>query len=210
MWTASPRSTSRAKGRSFDRPDRLGSPRVVIVNRSFARRYFPEGRALGRRVFVEGSSEVDRTQAVSGVRTMEQDVGEALVRPRMYALLVACFAMLAVVLAAVGIYGLIAYVVTQRTHEIGIRLALGASRGDVFRAMFREGAQLNFIGLILGVVAAGGLRGVVATPLFGVSPGDPASYLLAAAGFAAVALVVAALPARRASQVDPTMALRCE
>jgi ABC-type antimicrobial peptide transport system permease subunit len=128
----------------------------------------------------------------------------------MYAALVACFAVLAVVLAAIGIYGLIAYVVTQRTHEIGIRLALGATRGDVFRAMFREGARLTFIGLVLGVVAAGGLRGVVATLLFGVTPADPASYLLAAVGFAAVALAVAALPARRASRVDAAMALRCE
>jgi putative ABC transport system permease protein len=258
------------EGRPFGRPDRMGSPRVVIVNRSFARRYFPEGRALGRRVFVESSNqawaeivgiagdirhngltsepvptvfllhaqtpgyitnlvvratgdggaqaaairaairEVDRTQAVSVMRTMEQYVGEALVRPRMYAALVACFAVLAVVLAAIGIYGLIAYVVTQRTHEIGVRLALGASRGDVFRAMFREGARLTFIGLVLGVVAAAGLRSVVATLLFGVTAADPASYLLAAAGFASVALAVAALPARRASRVDPTVALRYE
>jgi putative ABC transport system permease protein len=141
---------------------------------------------------------------------MEQYVGEALIRPRMYAALVACFAVLAVVLAAIGIYGLIAYVVTQRTHEIGIRLALGASRGDVFRVLFREGARLTFVGLILGVVAAVGLRGVVSTLLFGVTPADPASYLLAAAGFAAVALAAAALPARRASRMDPTMALRYE
>ncbi len=258
------------EGRPFDRPDRMGSPRVLVVNRSFARRYFPDGRTLGRRLFVGASNqdwaeivgvtgdirhdgltsepaptvfllhaqtpgyitslvvrttgaesaqaasirsairEVDPDQAVSAVKTMEQYVGEALRRPRMYAVLVACFALLAVVLAVIGIYGLIAYVVTERTHEFGIRLALGASRADVFRAMFGEGARLTFTGLALGVVSAVGLRGVVATLLFGIAPGDPASYLLAAAGFAAVALAVSAVPARRASRVNPTTALRCE
>jgi predicted permease len=257
-------------GRPFDRADRMGRPRVLIVNRSFAKRYFPEGRALGRRIWVESSNqawaeivgvagdirhdgltsepvptvfllhaqtpgyitnlvvrttgdgsaqaaavrhairEVDPTQAVSAVKTMEQYVGAALIRPRLYAALVACFAVLAAVLAAIGIFGLFAYVVNQRTHEIGIRLALGASRGDVFRALFGQGARLIGAGLILGVVAAVGLRGVVSTLLFGVTPGDPVSYLLAAAGFAAVALAVAALPARRASRVDPTTALRYE
>lgn len=128
----------------------------------------------------------------------------------MYAALVACFAVLAVVLAGIGIYGLIAYVVTQRTHEIGIRLALGATRGQVFRAMFSQGVRLTFTGLALGVVAAVGLRGVVSTLLFGVTPSDRVSYLLAAVVFGAVALVVAALPARRASRVDPTTALRYE
>jgi hypothetical protein len=154
--------------------------------------------------------EVDPTQGVSAVRTMEQYVGDSLARPRLYAVLVASFAVLAVLLAAIGIYGLIAYVVTQRTHEIGIRLALGASRGDVFRALFGQGAALTFAGLILGVGAALGLRRVVAALLFGVTPSDPASYVLAAALFAAVALAVAAIPAHRASRVDPTTALRDE
>jgi len=102
--------------------------------------------------------EVDPAQAVSAVKTMEQYVGDALIRPRMNAALVACFAVLAVILAAIGIYGLIAYVASHRTHEIGIRLALGATRGDVFRAMFWPGARLTFAGLVLGVMAAGVLR----------------------------------------------------
>ncbi|HEY2941532.1 MAG TPA: ABC transporter permease [Vicinamibacteria bacterium] len=257
-------------GRPFDRRDRMGGPRVVIVNQSFARQYFPGGRALGRRILVAWSDEVlaeivgvvgdvrhngltsepaptvfllhaqtpgyitnlvvratgdasaqaaavrsairdvDPTQAVSAGKTMEQYVADSLTRPRMYAALVACFAVLAVVLAAVGVYGLIAYVVAQRTHEIGIRLALGASRGDVFRAVFAQGARLAFTGLVLGVVAARGLRGLVSKLLFGVTAGDPVSYVTAAAVFAAVALAVAAIPAHRASRVDPTTALRCE
>ena len=257
-------------GRPFDRRDRMGTTRVAIVNQSFARRYFPEGRARGRRILVVWSDEtwaeivgivgdvrhngltsepaptvfllhaqtpgyitslvvradgdagaqaaavrnaireVDPTQAVSAAKTMEQYVADSLARPRMYASLVACFAVLAVILAAVGVYGLIAYVVAQRTHEIGIRLALGASRGDVFRAVFGQGARLALAGLVLGLVAARGLRAAVSTMLFGVTPGDPISHVVAAAVFAVVALGVAAIPAHRASRVDPTTALRCE
>jgi putative ABC transport system permease protein len=258
------------EGRAFDRRDRVGSPRVLIVNQSFAKRYFPAGRALGRPIFVYSSNQawaeivgvagdirhngltsepvptvfllhaqtpgyilnlvvratgdanaqaaavrsairdVDPTQAVSSVKTMEQYFGDSLARPRMYAALVAAFAVIAVILAAIGVYGLVAYVVTQRTHEIGIRLALGASRGDVFRAVFGQGARLTFIGLVLGVVAACGLRGVVSKLLFGVTTGDPVSYVVAAAVFAVVAFGVAAIPAHRASRVDPTTALRYE
>jgi putative ABC transport system permease protein len=257
-------------GRSFDRRDRMGSPRVLIVNQSFARRYLSGGRAVGRRILVDWSDremaevigvagdvrhngltsepaptvfllhaqtpgyitslvvrasgdaraqaaavrrairEVDPSQAVSGVATMERYVADSLARPRMYASLVVCFAVLAVVLAAVGIYGLVAYIVAQRTHEIGIRVALGASRGDVFRATFGQGARLTLAGLAVGVVAALALRGMVATLLFGVAPDDPVSYALATAAFALVALAAAAIPAHRASRVEPTTALRYE
>ncbi len=257
-------------GRPFDRRDRLGSPRVLIVNQSFARRYFPDGRALGRRILVQWSDqvwaeivgvvgdirhdgltaepvptvfllhaqtpgyitslvvrttenasaqaaavrravhEVDPAQAVSAARTMEQYVGDSLSRPRMYAALVSAFAVIAVILAAIGIYGLVAYVVNQRTHEIGIRLALGASRGDVFRAVFGQGARLALVGLAAGVGAARGLRGAVSPLLFGVTPDDAASYVVAALGLALVALAVAAIPAHRAARVDPATALRCE
>ncbi len=152
--------------------------------------------------------EVDPTQAVSAARTMDQYVGDALARPRMYAALVGSFAAIAVMLAAVGVYGLLAYVVAQRTREIGIRLALGAARERVFRYLFGQGARLVLAGLAIGIVAAAGLRGVVSTFLFGVTPGDLASYVMAAAAFAAVALTAVAFPARRASRVEPISALR--
>jgi putative ABC transport system permease protein len=104
--------------------------------------------------------------------------------------------------------GLIAYVVAQRTHEIGIRLALGAARGTVFRDVFGHGARLVMAGLVIGVAAALGLRGVMSAFLFGVTSGDPVSYVMAAAAFAGVALAAVALPARRAARVEPIHALR--
>lgn len=257
-------------GRPFGRGDRMASPRVVMVNQSFAKRYFPDGRVLGRRVLVQASNqalaeiigvvadarhsgltsdpaptvfllhaqtpgyitnlvvrtsgdpithapairraihEVDPTQAVSGVGTIEQDVAKVLARPRLQAILVTCFAVIAVMLAAIGVYGLIAYVVTQRTHEIGIRLALGATPEKVFLDLFGQGVRLVGAGLLVGVAAAVGLREVVSTLVFGVTTGDPLTYLLAALVFLGVALAAVMIPALRASRVEPVSALRCE
>jgi putative ABC transport system permease protein len=115
-----------------------------------------------------------------------------------------------VVLAAVGVYGLIAYVVTQRTHEIGIRLALGGTRRRVFFELFGQGARLVSAGLGVGVTAAIGLRELASTFVFGVTTADPLTYLLAAVTFAGVAVAAIVIPARRASRVEPLSALRCE
>jgi putative ABC transport system permease protein len=113
-------------------------------------------------------------------------------------------------LAAIGIYGLIAYVVTQRTHEIGIRLALGATRERVFLHLLGQGARLVGVGIVVGVGAAFGLREAIATLVFGVTPSDPSTYLLAALAFFSVSLAAVIIPAHRASLVEPTSALRCE
>jgi putative ABC transport system permease protein len=154
--------------------------------------------------------QVDATQATANVKTMDQYVDAVLARPRLYAMLVSAFAAIALVLAAIGIYGLIAYTVAQRTHEIGIRLALGATRTKVFAGVFRQGALLAVIGLIAGTAGAVALRGMAATLLFGVTAGDPASYTIAGSVLLVVALAAVAIPARRASQVDPLTALRYE
>jgi predicted permease len=154
--------------------------------------------------------EVDSTQAVSGVGTIEQDVAKVLARPRLQATLVTCFAVIAVVLAVIGLYGLIAYVVTLRTHEIGIRLALGATRDTVFLELFGQGAQLVFAGLIAGVAAAVAFRKIASTFVFGVTTADPLTYLFAGLTFSVVALAAVIIPARRASRIEPINALRFE
>jgi hypothetical protein len=154
--------------------------------------------------------DADPTQAVSAARLLDGDVAEALSRPRLYAVLVSCFALIAVALATIGVYGLNAYVVMQRTREIGIRLALGATREHVFFDVLRHGGGLVAIGLIAGLVAAIAARQVMAKLVFGVTTGDPLTYLLAAITFAAVALIATIIPARRATRVEPIRALRCE
>ena len=154
--------------------------------------------------------EVDRTIALSGIKTMEQYLDDSLAAPRLHAALVSAFASLALVMATIGLYGLIAYVVSQRTAEIGIRIALGAEGRDVFRGVFTEGARLTLAGLTIGVIFALSMGRVVSTLLFGVTAGDPATYLAAAALFAGVALVATAIPAYRATRVDAVTALRLE
>lgn len=154
--------------------------------------------------------EADPTQAVSAARTIDQDVAAVLARPRLYALLVTCFAGIAVLLASIGVYGLIAYIVTQQTREIGIRVALGATRGKVFLDVVRQGAGLIAGGLVVGLLAAVAVRKVATDLLFGVTPGDPLTYLFAASAFATIALAAVIIPASRATRVEPVRALRCE
>lgn len=113
-------------------------------------------------------------------------------------------------LASIGVYGLIAYIVTQRTHEIGIRVALGATRRRMFLDVVRQGASLVVGGLLVGLVAAAAVRKVATDLVFGVTPGDPLTYVLAASAFACNALAAVVIPACRATLVEPVRALRCE
>ncbi len=154
--------------------------------------------------------QVDPMQPVANVQLMAQYVSSALARPRLYAVLLGAFASLALLLAAIGLYGLMAYAVSRRTHEIGVRMALGAEQRDVLGSILGEGARLAAAGLALGAICAAVLSRVVGNLLYGVTTGDPLTYAGAAVLLGVVALIAAYLPARRASRVDPIVALRYE
>jgi len=125
-------------------------------------------------------------------------------------ILLGAFAVLALVLSCIGIYGVISYLVGQRTHEIGIRVALGAQRGDVMRLVLGQGAKLALIGVAIGIAAALGLTRLMANQLFGVTAHDPLTFVAVAILLTLVALLACYLPARRAVRVDPMIALRYE
>jgi putative ABC transport system permease protein len=144
------------------------------------------------------------------VRTMEQIASDAVAQPRVYVLLLSLFAATAVLLAAIGIYGVLMHTISQRTREIGIRLALGANRGAVVAMVVRQAAALAIVGLVLGLVMAAAASRTIRSLLFGIEPTDAATYAVVAAGLLGVALLASYIPARRASRIDPVTALRYE
>ncbi len=153
---------------------------------------------------------LDSTAPVTKVSTVEAELGESIAHRRFQALLLAMFAALALVLAAVGIFGVVYQMVARRTHEIGVRMALGAHRSDVLGMVLRHGLRLSGIGVVVGVLGALPLSRVVRGLLFGVGPADPVSYVSAIVLLGGAALVACWLPARRATRVDPLVALRDE
>lgn len=153
---------------------------------------------------------VDKDQPVSNVRTVDQVFANAVSRERFQTLLLGLFAALALVLAIVGLYGVMSYAVTQRTHEIGIRMALGAQRGEVLRLIIRQGMLLTLAGVGLGIAVALGVTRLIAGVLFGVTATDPATFVVVAGLLVAVASLASYIPARRATKVDPLVALRYE
>ncbi len=153
---------------------------------------------------------VRRNQPIARVRTMDQILSESLLRRRLYTILLEVFAGAAVLLAAVGIYGVISYGVSQRTNEIGIRLALGAKPGDVMALVIGQGTRVAMAGVALGIIASYGLTRRLTSVLFGVSATDPLTFACVAILLTVIALIACYIPARRAMHVDPMVALRDE
>jgi putative ABC transport system permease protein len=153
---------------------------------------------------------VDKNETLSAARSMDDVLGASVSQPRFSSQLLGVFAALALVLAAIGLYGLMAYSTTQRRNEIGIRMALGARREDILRLILRQGLRLTLIGMGLGLVASAFLTRVLSSMLFAVAPTDPQTFLAVALLLAGVALAACLIPARRAAKVDPMVALRYE
>lgn len=153
---------------------------------------------------------VDADQAASQGRTVDQELTDMMAEPRLYAILLGTFAVIALLLAAVGIYGVMAYSVTQRTQEIGLRMALGAQMKDVLKLVLRNGMALALLGVGIGLVGAFALTRVLSKLLFGVTPTDTVTFVVVSSVLILVALCACYVPARRATKVDPLVALRYE
>jgi putative ABC transport system permease protein len=153
---------------------------------------------------------IDPNQPITGIRTMEENVAQSISEPRFRTTLLAAFAGVALVLAAIGIFGVMAYSVTQRTREMGVRMALGASRGGVLRLVLAHGVRLTLLGVGIGVTASFLVTRYVSGMLFNVHPYDPMTLIEVAAGLVVVSLCACYIPAMRATRVSPSAALREE
>ena len=258
------------QGRFFTEQDKDGSPITVIVNQSFARRFFPDEDPIGKRILGFGASPqsreiigvvgdirhlgldsspaealyfssnqrpqlamavvvrtagpplslssavrssvlaIDKDQPIASLQTMEQVVSSSISDRRFTLLLLGLFAAVALALAAIGIYSVMAYTVTQRTGEIGLRMALGAQTRDVLRLVVGQGMTMALIGVAVGLGGAYALTRVMTTLLFTVSATDPITFIAIPLILTAVALAACFVPARRAARVDPMVALRYE
>jgi predicted permease len=262
-------------GRGFTAQDDLKSPKVAIVNQTFAARYFPGVNPIGQRFSMDiarpdpieivglvkdakytsqrdeipatmyrpwrqtpgainvmtfevrttgdpkayvgairqAVREVEPNVPLNNIKTQIEQADETLSMERLFAKLMSLFGILAQQLASIGLYGVLAYSVSRRTHEIGIRMALGANRGRMLAMILRQGMTLTLIGVALGLVGAYVLTkylGTLNSMLFGVQPRDPLTFGVTAALLTIVALVACFVPARRATKVDPMVALRYE
>jgi putative ABC transport system permease protein len=154
--------------------------------------------------------EIDPQQPVAEVRTMARVLANTVARPRLILYVLGGFATVAMLLAALGVYGVVSYSVTQRRRDIGVRLALGAQRGDVLRPILREGMVLTAFGLVLGLAGSFVSTGAMQSLLFGIDATDPITLAAVASFLAATALAASYIPARRATRLDPVVALRMD
>jgi putative ABC transport system permease protein len=158
----------------------------------------------------DAEAKVDTTAVIYNVRPMQEIVANSIAKQRLTMILLSVFSTLALALSAVGIYGVISYLTGQRTHEIGIRVALGASASDVLRMIVGEGMRIALIGVGIGIAAALGLTRLITKLIYGVGANDPLTFIGVALLLSGVALVACFIPARRAMRVDPIIALRYE
>jgi predicted permease len=186
-------------------------PYSQLPNRAVALVVRTEGSAAAVATAIEQAiHSVDKDVPVFSIRTMDQILGNSLAQRRLTLVLLASFAALALLLATIGIYGVISYAVRQRTHELGIRMALGAQARDVVRLIVTQGLKLTLIGIGLGLAGAFALTRWMESLLFGVRPIDALTFGSIAVGLALVALLTCWIPARRATKIDPLIALRCD
>ena len=155
-------------------------------------------------------SGVDKNLVPYNIRTMKSAISATIAGPRFTTILVGLFAGLALTLTVVGIYGVVSYSVSQRTRDFGIRMALGASRASVLGLVIRQGMLLAVAGIAIGLAGSFALTRLIAAQLFGISPGDPATFAAVVTLLVLVTLTACYLPARRATKVDPMVALRHE
>jgi len=154
--------------------------------------------------------DIDPQVVVDNIATMYQILSNSITTPRSYAVLLGTFSATALILATIGLYGVLSYFVTQRTREIGIRIAVGAQRSQVLLLVLRQGLAFGIVGVMLGIVGGMALTRYLEKMLFGITAADPGTFVVIAVVFISVTLVASYIPAQRAARVDPLAALRYE
>jgi putative ABC transport system permease protein len=187
----------------------------LVTGGSIIRNVFVVARTAGDPLLVAGAvrneiRQMDGNVPVANIKPMRDVVSTALATPRLTGFLLGTFAAIALALAAVGIYGVLSYLVAQRTHEIGIRVAIGADRRKVLAMILRQGLGLAIVGVIVGAAAAFALTRLMATLLYQVKPSDPLTFVAVPLALIVVATLASYVPALRATRVSPVKALRME